>query len=145
MLSQGPVLMDRKDSQPASSNCPAVSLTLHGACAQVVPHLRAFVPGHVVPCSVVMLDNARIHHAAWPQLEAWCDAAGAKLVPLPPYSPDLNPLELKFNTVRARMQRTRALSLVSPLESIRAAFISTPQECSGYVRNMLRAMESVAA
>ena len=38
-------------------------------------------PRRVIP--VVMLDNARIHHAAWPQLEAWCDAMGAKLVPLP--------------------------------------------------------------
>ena len=45
-------------------------------------------------CSVVILDNATIHHLDHvTQLNTSC---GATYLFLPPYSPDLNPIELIF-------------------------------------------------
>jgi transposase len=43
------------------------------------------------PKSVLVMDNASFHHSA--RIEQLCDKAGVKLLYLPPYSPDLNPIE----------------------------------------------------
>jgi hypothetical protein len=43
---------------------------------------------------VLILDNARIHHAKVTREE--CEKLGIKLVHLPPYSPDLNPIEFAW-------------------------------------------------
>lgn len=58
--------------------------------------------------SVLVLDNARIHHGG--QIAAIVEAAGCSLLYLPPYSPDFSPLELAWswikNQVRAAAPRT---------------------------------------
>ncbi|CZS92406.1 uncharacterized protein RAG0_02848 [Rhynchosporium agropyri] len=41
--------------------------------------------------SVLVMDNASIHHSA--RIKQMCHDAGVRLVYLPPYSPDLNPIE----------------------------------------------------
>ena len=46
------------------------------------------------PCSVVVLDNASIHHVE--TVTRLISAAGALVRFLPPYSPDLNPIEEVF-------------------------------------------------
>jgi hypothetical protein len=46
------------------------------------------------PNSVLVMDNAAFHHLA--RIEQMCNEAGVKLVYLPPYSPDLNPIEEFF-------------------------------------------------
>ena len=46
--------------------------------------------------SIVIMDNASIHHVA--PVVRLIESTGAKLVFLPPYSPDLNPLEPVFGT-----------------------------------------------
>jgi hypothetical protein len=43
------------------------------------------------PRSVIVMDNASFHHTD--RLDQMCRDAGVKLVYLPPYSPDLNPIE----------------------------------------------------
>jgi len=63
----------------------------------------------VVPAgSVLVLDNARLHHSLI--LKQLVEEAGCSLMFLPPYSPDLNPIEPVWswikNTVRARAPRT---------------------------------------
>ena len=59
----------------------------------VLPILQPF--NWINPCSVVIMDNASIHHT-----EGVADLienqAGARLIYLPPYSPDLNPAEEVF-------------------------------------------------
>lgn len=40
---------------------------------------------------VVVMDNAKPHHD--PRVQAACDAHGIRLIYLPPYSPDFNPIE----------------------------------------------------
>ncbi|CAG6120446.1 IS630-Spn1, transposase Orf2 [Streptococcus pneumoniae] len=41
--------------------------------------------------SVIIMDNARFHRMG--KLELLCEEFGYKLLPLPPYSPEYNPIE----------------------------------------------------
>ena len=50
-----------------------------------------------------MLDNARIHHnAEWIDL---VEGLGTRIEFIPPYSPDFNPIELAFGTIKAWLQK----------------------------------------
>ena len=51
-----------------------------------------------LPRSILILDNARIHQ--YPELEDTVHSRGAILLFLPPYSPDLNPIELGFGDLK---------------------------------------------
>jgi transposase len=55
------------------------------------------------PKSVLVMDNATIHHTE--RIEQMCRDAGVKLVYLPPYSPDLNPIEEFFAELKAFIKR----------------------------------------
>jgi transposase len=53
--------------------------------------------------SVIVMDNASFHHTE--KIKQMCSEAGVKLVYLPPYSPDLNPIEEFFAELKAFIQR----------------------------------------
>lgn len=53
--------------------------------------------------SVIVMDNASFHRSQ--DIEQMCLEAGVKLVYLPPYSPDLNPIEEFFAELKAFIQR----------------------------------------
>ncbi|KAJ8495206.1 hypothetical protein ONZ45_g12957 [Pleurotus djamor] len=55
------------------------------------------------PHSVLVLDNCRIHHVEG--VEERCLERGIKLVYLPPYSPDLNPIEECFSFIKHYIRR----------------------------------------
>ena len=55
------------------------------------------------PESVLVMDNAPIHHTE--RIEQMCFDAEVILLYLPPYSPDLNPIEESFADVKALMKR----------------------------------------
>ena|SRR5438128_9281928 len=53
--------------------------------------------------SVLVMDNARIHHnTEWVSM---IEELGGRVLFLPPYSPDFNPIELAFSTIKAWLQR----------------------------------------
>jgi transposase len=56
--------------------------------------------------SVLIMDNASFHHSD--HIEQMCDDAGVKLVYLPPYSPDLNPIEEFFAELKTFIKRNWA-------------------------------------
>lgn len=55
----------------------------------VLPHCGVYENGD--PLLVIILDNASIHHNQ--ELKDMCQEAGVLLEYLPPYSPDLNPID----------------------------------------------------
>ncbi|KAF7335978.1 DDE family endonuclease [Mycena sanguinolenta] len=55
------------------------------------------------PHSVLILDNCRIHHVD--DVQEMCDAKGVKLLYLPPYSPDFNPIEECFSWIKHYIRR----------------------------------------
>jgi len=56
----------------------------------LVPELR--------PGDIVILDNLSSHKG--PRVRELIESAGAELVFLPPYSPDLNPIEMVFSKIK---------------------------------------------
>jgi hypothetical protein len=56
------------------------------------------------PKSVLVMDNASFHHTKW--IEQMCYDAGVKLVYLPPYSPDLKPIEEFLDESKAFTKRS---------------------------------------
>jgi transposase len=76
---------------------------------------EAFVEQVLVPAlrpgDAVVLDNLSSHKSA--RTRALIEGAGATLLFLPPYSPDLNPIEMVFAKIKQRLRtlacRTRAL------------------------------------
>lgn len=52
--------------------------------------------------SVLVLDNARIHHGG--QVAALVEKAGCSLLYLPPYSPDFSPIELVWSWVKHKVR-----------------------------------------
>lgn len=53
--------------------------------------------------SVLVMDNASFHHSN--RIKQMCWDAGVKLMYLPPYSPDLNPIEEFFSELKAFIRR----------------------------------------
>lgn len=58
------------------------------------------------PGDVVIMDNLSSHKGA--RVRELIESRGAELVFLPPYSPDLNPIEMVFSKIK---QRLRSLAL----------------------------------
>ena len=55
------------------------------------------------PGQVVVFDNLSAHGS--PRVDALIEAAGARVVRLPPYSPDLNPIEMAFSKVKTFLRK----------------------------------------
>ncbi|OZJ01563.1 hypothetical protein BZG36_05504 [Bifiguratus adelaidae] len=55
------------------------------------------------PKSVLVMDNASFHHTE--RLQQMCSDVGVKLMYLPPYSPDLNPIEEFFAELKGFIKR----------------------------------------
>jgi transposase len=55
---------------------------------------------------VVIADNLSAHHS--PAVRAAIEEAGARFLPLPPYSPDFNPIEEAFSKVKQALRRAEA-------------------------------------
>jgi transposase len=55
------------------------------------------------PKSVLVMDNASFHRE-W-KIREMCSGAGAQLLFLPPYSPDLNPIEEHFGELKGFMRK----------------------------------------
>lgn len=79
--------------------------TLEGAMNK--PRLIDFVRHVLCPRlpkgSVVVLDNLRAHHA--PEIREAIEAVGSFVMHTPPYSPDLNPIELCWSFVKGWLRR----------------------------------------
>lgn len=81
---------------------------------------------------VVVLDNLSSHkRRATRQI---IEASGAQLLFLPPYSPDLNPIEQVFAKLKARLRKAAARSLDDLIAAIADALRRfRPDECANYL------------
>ena len=84
---------------------------------------RAYVHEVLVPSlrpgDIVVMDNLAPHKM--PDVGEAIHAAGADLWFLPPYSPDLNPIEQLWSKVKAYLRKAKARTLDTLIEAIRDA------------------------
>lgn len=58
---------------------------------------------------IVVMDNMRTHHVK--EVRTLLQAAGIKLLYLPPYSPDFNPIEKMWSKIKAILRKMKIRSL----------------------------------
>lgn len=83
------------------------------------------------PGDVVIADNLSCHKV--PGVKAAIEAAGATLRYLPPYSPDLNPIEQVFAKLKALLRKAAKRTVESLWTEIGALLQEfSPEECQHY-------------
>ncbi len=83
------------------------------------------------PGDIVIMDNLPAHKGA--AVREAIERAGASLLLLPPYSPDLNPIENAFSKFKAYLRKAAARTVDELWAAIgRAIDTYTPQECANY-------------
>jgi transposase len=91
---------------------------------------QVLVPG-LAPGDLVVMDNLPAHRVRG--VRASIEAAGARLLYLPPYSPDLNPIELAFAKFKALLRAAAARTIPDLWDAIADAIQRfTPAECRAY-------------
>lgn len=85
----------------------------------------------IFPGDIVILDNLSAHKEA--RVREAVKGLGARLVFLPPYSPDLNPIESAWSKLKEFLRSFKARSRDALDEAIaKAADLISPVECAGW-------------
>lgn len=88
----------------------------------------------LTPGDVVVMDNLAAHKR--PRVRQLIEAAGCTLLLLPPYSPDLNPIELAFSKLKSLLRKAGKRTVDGLWEFLGQALDAfTPQECLNYMRH----------
>jgi transposase len=94
---------------------------------------EALVPT-LAPGDVVVMDNLQAHKVSG--VREAIERAGASLLYLPPYSPDLSPIEPMWSKVKQALRSLAARTVDVLQEAVTAALQSvTPSDCEGFFRH----------
>jgi transposase len=108
-------------------------MVIEGATDAAV--FRAYIKHVLVPMlrpdEIVVMDNLSSHKS--PEIREMIEAAGAELWYLPPYSPDLNPIEKMWSKVKELLRGYKARGTEELYEAVRQALKAiTPQDAHGW-------------
>jgi transposase len=109
------------------------SLAVEGATTSAV--FEAYVERVLAPTlrrgQVVVMDNLSAHKGE--RVKELIEGRGCELVYLPPYSPDLNPIEEAFSKIKGLIRKAEARSREALLEAIGAAISAlSAQDACGF-------------
>ena len=114
-------------------------VTFHDGAAFTAYVEKVLVP-ELSPGTVVILDNLATHKNA--EAEKSMRRAGCWFLFLPPYSPDLNPIEMAFSKLKAHLRRIGARSFTDMFNALAdICDLYSTEECwnyfkaAGYVSN----------
>ena len=112
---------------PCVFDCPINGLSFRAYVEQVLaPTLNVG--------DIVIMDNLGSHKAQ--ATRRIIREAGAKLFFLPPYSPDLNPIEQMFSKLKAGLRKLEARTVDSVCNAISKSLDGfKPDECANYLAN----------
>src|ERR1700757_1500987 len=97
-------------------------------------YVTQFLVPTLQPGDVVIIDNLGSHKGK--AVRRAIRAAGAHLLFLPPYSPDLNPIEQLFAKLKTLLRKASARTFEALLAAIAAALGAfTSSECANYLAN----------
>ena len=101
----------------------------------LLPHLMPF--NGTNPHSVVVLDNAAIHHVDG--IMSMVEQVGALVLFLPPYSPDFNPIEELFSKLKVTIKQYEEnfeMEEMDLQEIVLAAFSTiTSEDCCSWINH----------
>jgi transposase len=94
-------------------------------------YVRQFLCPTLQPGDTVILDNLSTHKVAG--VEQAITATGAVVLFLPPYSPDLNPIEKFFSKLKARLRQAAQRDVEAVWKEI-GDLLNTvsPNECTNF-------------
>lgn len=85
------------------------------------------------PGDVVILDNLASHKSE--KAKAVLKRRGAWFLFLPPYSPDLNPIEMAFAKLKAHLRRIKARTIDALWKAVGSICeLYSPEECWNYLK-----------
>jgi transposase len=97
-----------------------------------VAYVEQVLLPELAPGDVVVMDNLSCHKRA--EVRELIESAGCALIYLPPYSPDLNPIEQAFSKLKALLRKAKRRTVEGLREFLfesLAAF--SPQECANFL------------
>src|SRR5271165_5357293 len=143
-LSARPKVTRRRSARPLQTVTLVAGLRLRGLVAQKAfdrpinaASFEEWVEKCLVPTlskgDIVVMDNLSSHKG--PRIEQLITAAGAELRYLPPYSPDMNPIEKAYSKLKAFLRKIAERTVAGLLIALDAcADIFKPAECVNYFK-----------
>lgn len=111
-------------------------MLVHGGTTKAVfeKFVREHLGPHLRPGDFVVMDNLGAHHASG--IRELIESYGATPIYLPPYSPDLNPIELAWSKIKSLLRAAAARTLVLlQLVAILASRCITPWDASAWFKH----------
>jgi transposase len=97
-------------------------------------YVEQFLAPVLKPGDIVIIDNLGSHKGK--AIRNAIRAAGARLFFLPPYSPDLNPIEQVFAKLKTLLRKAQERTIEATWRRIGAILQAfSPQECANYFKN----------
>jgi transposase len=110
----------------------AIDCAMTGAI--FIEYLRQCLAPSLRPGDIVIIDNLPAHKRE--EVRTIIEAAGATLRYLPPYSPDLNPIEQSFAKLKAHLRKAKERTVPDLYDRIGALLdCFQPAECRNYFLN----------
>ena len=102
--------------------------------ASFLAWVKQFLVPTLRPGDIIVLDNLGSHKGV--AMRRAIRQAGAHLLFLPPYSPDLNPIEMMFAKLKTLLRKADKRSIAAVWGRIGALLDQvSPSECANYVRH----------
>lgn len=97
-------------------------------------YVEQFLVPTLAPGDIVIMDNLGSHKSQ--AVRKTIRAAGARLLFLPPYSPDLNPIEQVFSKLKTLLRKAQERSVEATWKRIGSLLDTfSSNECANYLRN----------
>jgi len=121
------------------------AIRLDGACAPAVfdsptdtDVFEAYVEQVLLPAlkpgDVVVMDNLQTHKVK--RIRDLIESAKARLLFLPAYSPDFNPIENMWSKVKTLVRKAEARTFDAVVAAVGESLAKvTPDDCQGYFKN----------
>lgn len=99
-----------------------------------VAFVEQFLAPRLSAGQVVVLDNLPAHKS--PRVDRLIESAGARVLRLPPYSPDLNPIEMAISKIKRLLRKLERRSVPELIEAIgRGVSSITAKDAAGFIRH----------
>ena len=112
------------------------TMTINGAVDSIVfkVYVEEVLCRSLKAGDIVIMDNLSVHKAKG--VRELIEACGAKLIYLPPYSPDLNPIEKCWSKIKTYLRRAKARTRAELEKALKEALLLiTPEDAGGWFKS----------